>query len=358
MKLLIPVLSILMLFSCTDKDSTTPDEKTTDPSSQPVNQNRVVETLATQLDVPWQINIVEDTVYYLSGRPGEIIRIQEDSKETQTVDLTKDVVSETESGLLGFHIIDGSREPLEAFLYHTYEEGGRLLNRVVKVQQEGSTWKETDILIEGIPGGPIHDGGRLAVGPDEKLYITTGDAGESGLAQDRSSLAGKILRLNLDGSVPADNPFPDSPVYSYGHRNPQGIDWTEDGKMYSAEHGSTGHDEINEIVAGGNYGWPVIQGDEEQEGMIKPLFHSGENTWAPSGIAISGSKIYVAFLAGKQIREFDFAEKGSRTFADGYGRMRDVEIVDGSLYAITNNRDGRGNPEPEDDRLLKFQLKE
>ncbi|MGP4078645.1 PQQ-dependent sugar dehydrogenase [Pseudalkalibacillus sp. R45] len=352
-KLLLPALLILMMTGCFENEKTPPDEKNS--KSQPVNQNQDIQTLATELEVPWQINIVENTVYYLSGRPGEIMSISEGTKQNQTVEVSKEIVSRTESGLLGFYIIEGS-QPLEAYLYHTYQEDGRLLNRVVKVQKDEVIWKETDILIEGIPGGPIHNGGRLAAGPDEKLYITTGDAGEPDLAQDEDSLAGKILRLNLDGTIPDENPFNDSPVYSYGHRNPQGIGWTKDGKMYSSEHGSTDRDEINEIVAGGNYGWPVIRGDEEHEGMIKPIFHSGDGTWAPSGLAISDSKIYVAFLAGKQIREFDLNNNTSRTFTEGYGRMRDIEIVDGSLYAITNNTDGRGNPKPEDDRLLKFPL--
>ncbi|WP_221566706.1 sorbosone dehydrogenase family protein [Alkalihalobacillus sp. TS-13] len=352
-KLLLPALLFLMMTGCFENEKTSPGEK--DSKSQPVNQNQDIQMLATELEVPWQINIVEDTVYYLSGRPGKIISISEGMKQNQTVDVSKEIVSRTESGLLGFYIVKGS-QPLEAYLYHTYQEDGRLQNRVVKVQKDEDIWKETDILLEGIPGGPIHNGGRLAVGPDEKLYITTGDAGDPDLAQDQKSLAGKIIRLNLDGTIPDDNPFSDSPVYSYGHRNPQGIGWTKDGKMYSSEHGSTDRDEINEIVAGGNYGWPVIRGDEEHEGMIKPIFHSGDNTWAPSGLTISDSKIYVAFLAGKQIREFDLDKNSSRTFAEGYGRMRDVEIVNGSLYAITNNTDGRGNPEPEDDRLLKFPL--
>lgn len=317
-----------------------------------------VEVLATELKVPWQINAFEDTVFYLSGRTGEIISIKDDSKQTQSLDLQKPVVARTEGGLLGFLILDGQKEPLQAILYHTYEDEGRVMNRVVKVQKQDTVWKEIDVLIEGIPGGAIHNGGRLAIGPDGMLYITAGDAGNEEQAQDLNSLGGKILRLNLDGSIPSDNPFSDSPVYSYGHRNPQGIGWTKDGTMYSSEHGPRAHDEINEIRPGGNYGWPAIYGDETEDGMISPLFHSGKTTWAPSGLAVSDNKLYVALLAGKQIREFDLEKGIHRKWKDGFGRMRDVMIVDGVLYAVTNNTDGRGNPDKEDDRLLKFSLDE
>ncbi|WP_349408406.1 PQQ-dependent sugar dehydrogenase [Pseudalkalibacillus sp. SCS-8] len=359
-RLFMMVLLIGGLIGCSsDQTEQSADDSTTEPAAETVQnvaQHEDATILANRLRVPWQINHINETVFYLSGRSGEIYSIKGDSKQKQSVDLNKEIIAETEGGLLGFLILDGTSEPLEAILYHTYEEDGERLNRVVKVQKQKSVWKETDTLVEGIPGGRIHNGGRLAIGPDDALYITTGDAGHSSLAQDKESLAGKILRINLDGTIPKDNPFPDSPVYSYGHRNPQGLGWTSDGKMYSTEHGSRGHDELNLILSGGNYGWPVIQGDEEEDGMKTPLFHSGDETWAPAGLAIDGSKIYVAFLAGEQIRVFDLETGTHELWKDGFGRMRDVIIRNGNLYTITNNTDGRGSPKKDDDKLIKFPL--
>ena len=203
----------------------------------------------------------------------------------------------------------------------------------------------------------FHNGGRVKIGPDHKLYVTTGDAGDKANAQERQSLAGKILRLALDGKVPADNPFPHSYVFSYGHRNPQGLAWNEDGHLYSAEHGPTAHDEINRIVPGHNYGWPVITGGETKKGLETPLFHSGDETWAPSGLSFADGKLYIAGLRGVQIRRFDLTHERSERIFQGVGRLRDVWVDDRAIYVITNNRDGRGDPEQEDDRLLKLNLK-
>ncbi len=147
---------------------------------------------------------------------------------------------------------------------------------------EENVWREESLLLDNIPSGTYHHGGRLKIGSDGKLYVTTGDASAPDIAQDLDSLGGKILRMNLDGSIPNDNPYPNSYVYSYGHRNPQGITWSSDGTLYSSEHGSRANDEVNLIEAGQNYGWPIIEGYEEQEGMVSPLFTSGDtNTWAP-----------------------------------------------------------------------------
>ncbi|MCF6138577.1 PQQ-dependent sugar dehydrogenase [Pseudalkalibacillus berkeleyi] len=348
----------LGLMGCSSNQEDNHDTSEYKGTSKPAyEENRQdAEILATKLKVPWQINVINDTVFYLSGRTGEVYSIKGDSKQKQKINLSEKVVARTEGGLLGFLILEQQSEPLEAIVYHTYQKDGKLLNRVVRVQKEESVWLETSVLLENIPGGPIHNGGRIALGPDGFLYITTGDAGNKALSQDSKSLAGKILRIQLDGKIPADNPIAESPIYSIGHRNPQGLGWDSDGTMYSSEHGSRGHDEINKIVPGGNYGWPNIQGDEEQEGMIRPVFHSGNETWAPSGLDISGSKIYVAALAGEQIRVFDLKKGTHSVWKDGYGRMRDVKIVDEYLYTVTNNTDGRGKPKKNDDRLLRFKV--
>jgi glucose/arabinose dehydrogenase len=225
------------------------------------------------------------------------------------------------------------------------------------MEQTGNEWVEKEELISNIPGAKLHNGGRLKIGPDGKLYVTTGDALNPDIAQDRSSLGGKILRMNLDGSIPHDNPFPQSYVYSYGHRNPQGLAWDEQGTLYSSEHGQIAHDEINKIEPGQNYGWPVIQGDETAEGMMRPLFHSGNDTWAPSGMSYHQGKLYVATLAGSRIMAFDLQKMTQETIFNNGGRMRDTFIENNHLYFISNNRDGRGIPAKNDDRLYRMSLK-
>jgi glucose/arabinose dehydrogenase len=175
------------------------------------------------------------------------------------------------------------------------------------------------------------------------------------MAQDLKNLAGKILRMELNGEIPVDNPFTDSYIYSYGHRNSQGLTWNDDGsQMYSADHGPIGYDEINFIQLGKNYGWPVIKGDEEKEGMEGPLIHSGSSTWAPSGIDYLEGKLYVAGLRGEKLLTFDIEAESIEVVIEDIGRIRDVLVHDGEIYIITNNRDGRGEPKPSDDRLLKL----
>ncbi|WLD92726.1 sorbosone dehydrogenase family protein [Alkalihalobacillus sp. AL-G] len=355
MKYIYPFVFVLILTGCFSNETPSKEDQPTVPANSDTRQNQAGQVLVTNLNVPWQINVLGPAEFYLSERAGNIVHAKDGSIQREPLQLSKQIVSRTEGGFLGFLLIENT-SPMQAYIYHTYTEQGQLLNRIVKVQKNGTEWREIDVIIENIPGSPIHNGGRLQIGPDGKLYITTGDAGEQALAQNLNSLAGKILRVNLDGSIPNDNPFKGSPIYSYGHRNPQGMAWTDDGQMYSSEHGASAHDEINRIVPGGNYGWPIIQGDEEREGMITPLFHSGNQTWAPSGMDAIGSRLYVACLAGEQIRVFDLAQQTDRMWASGFGRVRDINISDGVLYAVTSNRDGRGTPTEEDDRLIQFQL--
>jgi glucose/arabinose dehydrogenase len=227
------------------------------------------------------------------------------------------------------------------------------------------------VIIDKIPGGRIHNGGRIKIGPDRKLYITTGDAGIAALAQDLDSLAGKILRLELDGRVPADNPFPNSLIFSLGHRNPQGLAWDSNQVLYSSEHGQSAHDEINIILPGANYGWPMVQGDNEvrENTTIKPLIHSNTITWAPSGITfiqqgLWKDRLLVACLRGEQLISITLNNNGSEVenlemwLVNIFGRLREViQAEDGSVYLTTSNRDGRGNPEPTDDRIIRLSPK-
>ncbi|WP_231637313.1 PQQ-dependent sugar dehydrogenase [Paenibacillus sp. FJAT-27812] len=314
------------------------------------------EVLAQDLRVPWVITFDDDTVY-ISEREGNVVKVDGNKMTRQAVRLKKGVHGLGEGGFLGFLLAQDFAKSKMAYAYHTYEEKGRILNRVVLLKQNGEQWDEVRALLEGIPGAANHDGGRMAFGPDKLLYVTTGDAQQRELAQDRSSLAGKILRMTLDGKVPEDNPFPGSYVYSYGHRNPQGLVWNDKNVMFNTEHGPSGdpggHDEINVIDAGGNYGWPTIYGDEEHEGLITPLYHSGETAIAPSGATMDKSnRILIATLMGGALYRFDPATKEMAVVFEGEGRLRDVKMKDGRIYVITNNTDGRGIPAKTDDRLL------
>ncbi|HZG86481.1 PQQ-dependent sugar dehydrogenase [Paenibacillus sp.] len=321
-----------------------------------------VRTLAEKLRTPWAIEFAGDAIY-ISEREGSIVRIEQNgTAERKPVRLKEAAYPTGEAGFLGFVLAPDFAESKSAFAYHTYEQGGRALNRVVRLEERETEWVETGTLLEGIPGARVHDGGRMAFGPDGMLYVTTGDAGEEELAQDLDSLAGKILRIGPAGAVPEDNPFPGSYVYSYGHRNPQGLAWTADGIMYAAEHGPSGqpggHDEINVIRPGGNYGWPHVYGDAEQQGMIGPLYHSGEPpAIAPSGIAADETgRLYLATLRGETLFRFDPKTQELVPVLQGEGRLRDVAIRGEYLYVLTNNTDGRGTPAANDDRLLRLPL--
>jgi glucose/arabinose dehydrogenase len=315
-----------------------------------------LEVLADGLDIPWSVVEADDRLL-VSERSGAIVEVPKAGGEMKRkeLDLTVGVHHQAEGGFLGLALAPDFAVTRSLFAYHTYRSNGQVLNRVIRLEERDDAWVETDVLMDGIPGAGIHNGGRIQIGPDEKLYVTTGDAADEPLAQDVQNLAGKILRLELDGRIPDDNPYEDSPVYSYGHRNPQGLAWDDDGVLYSSEHGPRARDEINRIEPGNNYGWPQISGDEEQEGMEPPLYHSGSDTWAPSGLAYADGKLWVAGLRGEQVRSFSPDGQQTELILEGEGRLRDIVLAaDGSFYILTNNTDGRGAPREGDDRLLRW----
>lgn len=350
------LVSVVFLSGCFNDEKDTSEKSKKDAVEVLARQ---AEVIATDLEIPWNIN-KQDNTFYMSQRPGYIIKVDGDSgsKTVQNVEVTKEVLHSGEGGLLGFILTPDFDASQEAIAYHTYRRDGAVFNRIIVLKLNGNTWTERGIILEGIPGGRIHNGGRIQIGPDGKLYATAGDAGNPENAQNIQSLGGKILRMNLDGTIPNDNPFTNSYVYSYGHRNPQGLAWDQNGNLYSSEHGLQAHDEINLIEPGKNYGWPVIEGDELAPNMVSPLYQSGDVTWAPSGIAIKNNKIYVANLRGERILVFDLTDKTVNTFFENAGRMRDVLIEDNALYTITNNRDGRGTPREGDDKLFRLPLEQ
>lgn len=328
-----------------------------------------IEMVAENLDIPWAIAISEDGRLFFTERPGVVSIIENGILRTQPIiTFGAPFVSIGEGGLMGIALDPDFLENQSMYVMQSYTEGDRIDNRVVRLLIQDYRATVDKVLLDKIPGGQIHNGGRIKIGPDQKLYITTGDAGQSMLAQDITSLAGKILRINQDGSIPEDNPFPGSPVYSYGYRNPEGLAWNSDNVLYASEHGQTAHDEINIIQPGANYGWPLVQGDEDagDATIRKPLIHSGEDTWAPSGIAFVNQgpwqgKLLVANLRGEQLlamtldREGTSVEKVEAWLRNEFGRLREVvQAEDGSIYLATSNMDGRGNPDMTDDKIIRL----
>lgn len=318
----------------------------------------LVEVVARGLEVPWALAFAPDGRLFVTERPGRI-RLVRGGRLLPEPLATLPVAAVGEGGLMGLALDpDFSRN---GFLYVCYTAGLRraLVNRVLRLTlREGRAGDERGLL-DGMPGASIHDGCRLKFGPDGMLYVTTGDAANPPLAQDLGSLAGKILRLNPDGTPPADNPLAGSPVYSLGHRNPQGIAWDRSGRLFAAEHGPSAHDEINRILPGRNYGWPEAHGRAGDRRFAEPLLESGGDTWAPSGIAFLGDDLFVAGLRGQRLLWVTFAPDGSVARVQSllertHGRLRDVVAgPDGALYVTTSNRDGRGLPAPDDDRILR-----
>jgi glucose/arabinose dehydrogenase len=231
------------------------------------------EVVAADLIYPWDINRSGELLF-ITEVAGNVVVVSNGKSRRHRIQTSDPVVHDGGSGLLGMALAADFAKSGLAYAYYSYRTGSGLANKVVQVLYDDESWRETRVLIQGIPGHQLYNGGRIAIGPDGHLYVTTGWAGEAAHAQDLKSLAGKILRVGLDGRVPSDNPFPNSLVYSYGHRNPQGLAWSADGRLFISEHGPSGNDELNVIVPKGNYGWPDNVGDRHKVGLNKPLLHS------------------------------------------------------------------------------------
>ena len=322
---------------------------------------KAVETIAQGLTTPWSITFLPNGAMLVTERSGQIQRIGESGK-TYPIDGVRET---SEGGLLGIAVHPQFRDNNRLYVYFTTDQGGELTNQIDQYVLSGDSLGFERTIMADIPAATNHNGGAIAFGPDGKLYATTGDAARSDLAQDTSSLAGKILRMNDDGSVPADNPYGNL-TWSYGHRNPQGIAWDKQGRLWSVEHGpsgaDSGRDELNLIEKGANYGWPVITGDETRDGMKTPIVQSGDTeTWAPAGLGYYDGSLYFAGLRGQALYRAVISGETvtlSRHLSETYGRLRAVTTHDGKLYVSTSNRDGRGSPAPEDDRILRIDPKQ
>lgn len=364
-------LAAVLLSGCTAQ---APSAETSVPAtpapagSSPVMPNGEYDVVSTGLDAPWSIVPYGDGAL-ISLRDTAEIALMDASGAWGVIGTVDGVAHGGEGGLLGLALRD-DEDATWLYAYLTTADD----NRIVRIALEGTTdapelGAREDVLT-GIPSASIHNGGRLAFGPDGMLYATTGDATGGDAAQDLDSLAGKILRLTPTGGIPEDNPFPGSPVYSLGHRNPQGIAWTSDGRMWASEFGQDTWDELNLIEPGADYGWPTVEGRAGDDRFVDPEYQWPTDEASPSGLAVIDDTLFLAGLGGQRlwvaldgvhVPEGSHGLEGAVTassFLDGeLGRIRDVaEGPDGSLWLITNNTDGRGSPGPDDDRLIEVHL--
>ena len=329
----------------------------------------LVETVVGGLEVPWSLAFAPDGRLFVAERPGRVRIVQGGRLLEQAALSLPDVYSQGEAGLLGLTLHPDFAQNHLVYLVYTAQREDGPVNRVVRFREVGGQLGEAAVLLDDLDAAAIHDGARIKFGPDRRLYVTMGDAASPSVAQDLAALNGKILRLNEDGTTPPDNPFA-SPVYSWGHRNPQGIDWDpQTGALWATEHGQSALDELNLVEAGRNYGWPEIQGGQTRPGMEAPVLFFAE-TVAPSGASFyRGARIptftnnlFFATLRGNHLHRVRFDPADRRRVLDHerlmdgrYGRLRDVATgPDGALYFTTSNRDGRGQPTLDDDRVLRI----
>ena len=327
------------------------------PQPIPKQESSSITTIASNLDIPWDMAFLPEGEILITERPGRVRLVGKDGTVKPTAILEiKEVKHQGEGGLLGIALHPQFTQNKLVYLYYTYRNGFTTLNKVVRYKFGDNKLVFDKTIIDNIPGGIYHDGGRIKFGPDGKLYVTTGDATIDTLAQDTGSWAGKILRINDDGSLPNDNPFANSPIYSYGHRNPQGLSWDTSGRLWETEHGPQGFDEVNLIESGKNYGWPEIKGNTKKDGLVTPFISSLQSTWAPSGATIKDNFLYFSGLRSNEIFKLDLGNGEIKTyFANQFGRIRTINIgPDGNFYILTNNTDGRGTPKDGDDRLIKI----
>jgi glucose/arabinose dehydrogenase len=358
--------------ACDSGDSQSPAPTPTPPgSSSQVFTTRDgarfrVDTVMSDLEIPWSLAFSPDGRLFVTERPGRVHILNLSSLTSEVALALSGVFAQGEAGLLGLTLDPGFAQNRFVYLYYSATSGGGAVNRIERYREVGGRLGERALILDGIPAATIHDGGRLKFGPDGLMYATAGDASNTSFSQDVASLAGKFLRITSTGSSATGNRF-GSPVFTFGHRNPQGFDWhPATGDLWASEHGASGNDEINVIQSGLNYGWPNIQGSASAAGMEAPI------VFYPSAIAPSGMSFYrgqnipqftnnlfVATLRGTHLLRLTV--DGRRVSAqerllDGtFGRLRDVVSgPDGHLYVTTNNRDGRGNPMAGDDKVLRI----
>ncbi len=333
--------------------SPTPDPLTIGPV-HPVGEPIAI---ATGLDSPWSMLRLASGSTLISERNIGVVKELTPSGTLRDVGHIPGVVHAGEGGLLGLEFVRDKGDWLYA--YFTTEVDNRIDKFPLFGGPGNYSLGDGVEILTGIAKANNHNGGRVKLGPDGKLYVTVGDAGNRPNSQNLDSLNGKILRMNLDGSIPTDNPFPGRLIYSYGHRNPQGITWDSSGQLWAAEFGQNTWDEFNKIVPGGNYGWPIVEGKSTDSRYINPVYEWPTKEASPSGLAYVRGTFFLAALKGTRVWAIypDVGIAPVAHFTGTYGRIRDVTPgPQGTLWFLTNNTDGRGTPGPDDDRILQVQL--
>lgn len=358
-KIQVAVIVIAIVFSALVLTSPTDPIPLPIPNSN--SENDFVTILAKNLDKPRAIAVSNDRIF-VTEKDGMIKVIQNNTLLESSL-ATLRGADVFDGGLLGIALHPNFSTNHYMYVFLTYEEGDNLWNKILRITESENKLQNAETILDKIPGSIFTNGGFLKFGPDEKLYVGTGTVSDaSHLPQDLDSLSGKILRLNDDGTIPDDNPFSNSPVYSLGHRNPQGMTWDDDGNLYVAEFGPEKNDEINLVQAGKNYGWPEEEcsGDKFFEDALlcyDPSIEPGGILFYSGNSLDFESSFIMASMRAANLYQLDFEEglSSQKSILSGIGRVRDVvQGPDGSLYVITSNTDGKGFPDSMDDKLLRI----
>ncbi len=325
-------------------------EPTVDDAPDVPVETGMVRTVATGLEVPWGAAFLPDGRALVTERDStRLLTVTPDGKVDEVQRITE-ARPGGEGGLLGVAVSPNYATDRWVYVYYTTDDD----NRIARLR----LGERPQPIVTGLPQAGNHNGGRIEFGPDGMLYAGTGDAGDSDRSQDKDSLGGKILRMTPDGEPAPGNPFDDSLVYSYGHRNVQGLAWDADGQLYASEFGQNRYDELNRIEPGANYGWPEAEGRSDDDRFTNPVATWATDDASPSGIAIVGDRVYMACLRGKRLYRIGVDGRDAAIlFKDEYGRLRHAEAApDGSLWVFTSNHDGRGDPRSDDDRIIRLEL--
>ena len=358
-KIQILVIAIAVVFSIFVLTSPTDPIPLPEPNSN--SKNDFVIILAENLNKPRAIAVSDDRIF-VTEKDG-LIRVIQNNILLESPLAALRPADVFDGGLLGIALHPNFSNNHYMYVFLTYDEDGNLWNKILRITESGNKLQNAETIFDKIPGSSFTNGGFIKFGPDEKLYIGTGTVSDaSHLPQDLNSLSGKILRLNDDGTIPNDNPFTDSPIYSLGHRNPQGMTWDDDGNLFVAEFGPEKNDEINLIQSGKNYGWPEHQcsSDENFENAIlcyDPSIEPGGILFYSGDILDFESPFIMTSMRAANLYQLDFEEglSSQKSILSGVGRIRDVvQGPDGSLYVITSNTDGKGFPDSTDDKLLRI----
>lgn len=331
-----------------------PTETATAPTVSEQPSDLSPEVVARNLEVPWGIDFLPDGSALIAERANGTIQRLAPGGRVSEVGTVPGVAPTAEGGLLGVAVSPSFRDDRNVYAYLTTDQD----NRVVRMSLTGNRLSDPEPIITGIPAAAVHDGGRIKFGPDGMLYVTTGEAGDEQLAQDPESLGGKILRIEPDGDVPSDNPDPQSPVWTMGHRNVQGLAWDDQERLWATEFGAQAWDELNLIEPGNNYGWPDAEGRSDLEEYTNPVRQWSTDKASPSGVAYLDGSLWIASLQGERLWQVPVRPNGSTRqpeahYTGEYGRLRTVVTTpDDVVWFTTSNRDGRGNPAPADDRIF------